>query len=197
MRLMISPENFLPAQIVASAEGFVWAVRQVPPERLFLMPPGPMGEWSVVRHIFHLRYYEQSLALPGVEQWWGGARPRVADADEEAAWQTALEAREDRAARNDRAAWEDPAPAAPAPSNGSAIPGDPRRVEDLLAQFMALRQKQAGLLRQAPKEAWDQLFETVWGQTSLTWVVSKTYQHTAEHTSDVLKIVLFWDRFSV
>ena len=27
----------------------------------------------------------------------------------------------------------------------------------------------------------------------LRWVVAKTYQHTAEHTSDILRIVLYWD----
>ena len=38
--------------------------------------------------------------------------------------------------------------------------------------------------------------ETNWGPVPLFWVVSKTYQHTAEHISDLLRIALFWDDFA-
>lgn len=163
------------------------------------MPPGPMGEWSAFRHLFHLHYYEKSLALPGTEQWWGGAIPKVADGDEESAWQVSLEAGEDLAAQHERATWEDRTAEAPLPTippTAVQIPGDLRLFEDLLSQFLALRQAQASLLLKAPDEAWDQPLATVWGQTTLAWVVSKTYQHTAEHISDVLSIALFWDRFN-
>ena len=37
------------------------------------------------------------------------------------------------------------------------------------------------------------LVKLIWGPVTLSWVVSKTYQHTAEHTGDILRIALFWD----
>ena len=37
---------------------------------------------------------------------------------------------------------------------------------------------------------------TGWGPIPLLWLVSKTYQHTNEHTSDVLRMALFWDYYA-
>ena len=34
---------------------------------------------------------------------------------------------------------------------------------------------------------------TGWQDVALYWVVSKTFQHTAEHTHDLMRLVLFWD----
>ena len=60
------------AQLQASAEGFVWSVEQVLPERQCAPPPGPaggLGEWSAARHAFHLLYYEREAALPLLQEW--------------------------------------------------------------------------------------------------------------------------------
>jgi hypothetical protein len=32
-----------------------------------------------------------------------------------------------------------------------------------------------------------------WGNVTLLWLVSKTFQHTAEHIHDVMSMALFWD----
>ena len=64
---------------------------------------------------------------------------------------------------------------------------------DLLAEFRAVRAEQVALARRFDEGRWAEQQETVWGRVSLRWVVSKTYQHTAEHTHDVLSIALFWD----
>lgn len=45
-------------------------------------------------------------------------------------------------------------------------------------------------------EAWDDQRGTVWGARPLHWVVSKTFQHTTEHTHDVMKLALFWGYFA-
>ena len=58
-------------QLKASADGFVWAVQQVPAERRFIAPPAPLGEWNAARHVFHLLYYERKIALPSMRQWLG------------------------------------------------------------------------------------------------------------------------------
>ncbi|HEV2579904.1 MAG TPA: hypothetical protein VGT44_03540, partial [Ktedonobacteraceae bacterium] len=56
-------------QLSASAEGFLWAIEQVPPERRPATPPKPLGEWNVARHLFHMTYYEQLIALPSMKIW--------------------------------------------------------------------------------------------------------------------------------
>jgi hypothetical protein len=65
--------------------------------------------------------------------------------------------------------------------------------ESLLAEFKRVRDEQVQLLARYDDLAWNSTRETIWGPVTLSWVVSKTYQHTAEHTSDILRIALFWD----
>jgi hypothetical protein len=65
--------------------------------------------------------------------------------------------------------------------------------ESLLAEFKKIRDEQIQLLAKFDEQSWNSTCETVWGPVKLSWVVSKTYQHTAEHTSDILRIALFWD----
>jgi hypothetical protein len=66
-------------------------------------------------------------------------------------------------------------------------------VDSLLAQFRNVRSEQLALLPQFNNSLWEETREAVWGPVTLRWVVSKTYQHTAEHTNDVMRIALFWD----
>lgn len=63
----------------------------------------------------------------------------------------------------------------------------------LQKQFLEGRQTQIALLSELSEAAWDERLLTVWGPTTLHWVVSKTYQHTMDHTNTVLSMVLFWD----
>jgi hypothetical protein len=69
-----------------SANGFVWGTEQVPEARRYAPPPKGLGEWTVARHVFHLWYYEQTIALPSMYQWLAGAMPSVEDSDEDIAW---------------------------------------------------------------------------------------------------------------
>ncbi len=147
-------------QLKSSAEGFAWAIERVPEARRYVPPPGPLGEWTVARHLFHMLYYDEHLALPGMQQWLGALLSVVDEDGEDTAWQ------------------------------GS------ERVEDLLPRFLEVRNRQIALLPAFQPSEWLRSCETVWGQTTLEWVVAKTYQHTAEHVSDVLRIALFWDRFA-
>jgi hypothetical protein len=147
-------------QLRASADGFVWGAEQVPNARRFVQPPKGLGEWIAARHIFHMVYYEQTIALPSMQQWLGAECPSTDHLDEEVAW-----------------------------GEGQA------NFESLLAQFRLVRAEQVALLPKFDALAWETTREAVWGSVSLRWVVSKTYQHTAEHTNDVMRMALFWDAF--
>jgi len=147
-------------QLQASADGFIWGARQVPGTRRLLQPPEGLGEWSATRHVFHMVFYEQTIALPSMQQWLGEGCPSLDGLDEDVAW---VEGKDD--------------------------------FEGLLAEFHKVRTEQVALLPKFDDPTWNTTIETNWGPVTLAWVVSKTYQHTAEHTNDVLRIALFWDRY--
>jgi hypothetical protein len=71
----------------------------------------------------------------------------------------------------------------------------PKDYDALLDAFRTVRGEQLSLLDSLPQELWLETRATIWGDVSLHWVVSKTYQHTAEHISDVMRMALFWDSF--
>ncbi len=146
-------------QLQASADGFAWGVQQVPGARRHACPPEGLGEWSVARHVFHLGFYERTLALPSMRLWIADKPPAtITEEDEDAAW------------------------------------GDGRHdLDSLLAEFRGVRAEQIDLVSQFDDAAWHAARPAPWGEVTLLWVVSKTYQHTAEHISDVLRIALFWD----
>jgi hypothetical protein len=147
-------------QLQASAEGFKWGAELVPAARRYRTPPPALGEWSAARHIFHMLYYERTIALPSMQQWLGSPCPSTEDLDEDAAWQLV---------EKDFAA--------------------------LLTAFEEVRAEQIALLIQFNPDLWTVPRESDWGQVTLLWVVSKTFQHTAEHTHDVMRLALFWDAF--
>ena len=147
-------------QLQTSANGFVWGTEQVPEERRYAQPPKGLGEWTVARHVFHLWYYEQTIALPSMQQWLGESIPSLDDADEDVDWSNTQET-----------------------------------VEGLLEKFSIVRAEQIALLPKFDDAAWNATREAVWGPVTLLWVVSKTYQHTAEHINDVMRIGLFWDSY--
>ncbi len=149
-------------QLQASADGFVWGTEQVPNSHQYIQPPERLGEWTVARHVFHMLYYEKTIALPSMWQWLGEPCPATDDLDEDAAW------------RNKQT----------------------ESIQNLLAEFRKVRTEQVALLQKFDEAIWNTTREAVWGSVTLLWVVSKTYQHTAEHTSDVMRIGLFWDRFA-
>jgi hypothetical protein len=157
---MIQPSEWFSSQLSSSADGLAWAAEQIPAERLNKRPPKGLGEWPPARHIFHMLFYEQTIALPSMQQWLGEPMPVVQDGDEDKAW-----------------------------SSGE-------RVEDMLLKFQEVRAQQIALLPKLDPSGWDRTCETVWGPATLFWVVAKTYQHTAEHISDVLRMALFWDIFA-
>ncbi|HEY5004317.1 MAG TPA: hypothetical protein VII61_14245, partial [Ktedonobacteraceae bacterium] len=61
-------------------------------------------------------------------------------------------------------------------------------------KFCEGRKAQIALLTQFAPDVWEETRETVWGQVTLRWTVTKTYQHTLEHSNDILKYGLYGAR---
>ncbi len=157
---MVDLTQWFSTHLDTSAEGFLWAVDQVPPERRLLTPPKGLGEWNVARHVFHMLYYEQHIALPSMKIWLGEPFTLTDEEyDEDAAW------------------------------------GNGKEIEPLLADFRAVRAEQLVLLPNFTEQLWEESRSAVWGDVTLKWVVTKTFQHTNEHTHDVLRLALFWDMY--
>lgn len=68
-------------------------------------------------------------------------------------------------------------------------------IAPLVAQFCAVRNEQLALLPLFKERTWYEERQTFAEDESATllWVVTKTYQHTAAHTNDVLRMALFWE----
>ncbi|GAC1566191.1 MAG: hypothetical protein NVS3B14_06850 [Ktedonobacteraceae bacterium] len=148
-------------QLDSGAQGFIWAVEQVPPERRLLTPPKPLGEWNAARHVFHMLYYEQNAVLPGMKIWLD--QPFTLN----------------EADYNEAAAW-----------------GDGKDLESILTDFRRVRAEQLEVLAHFNDQLWHETRQTLWGEVTLLWIVSKTFQHTAEHTNDVMRMALFWDAYA-
>jgi hypothetical protein len=73
-------------QFQANAEGMVWAIAQVPSDRLYAPPPSLLGEWSAARHLYHIGHYDRHVALPGINQWLGRPRPTFEGYNEQRDW---------------------------------------------------------------------------------------------------------------
>lgn len=68
-----------------------------------------------------------------------------------------------------------------------------RGAEELLSNFLSVRQQQIDLLDQFATVAWSEPRETLWGRKSLSMVVTKTFQHTYEHGDTLLRMGLWWE----
>lgn len=119
--------------------------------------------WSTARIMFHLGWYEQHIALPAMRQWFGEPAPPATAQEDDAA----LEERD----------WND---------------GQGLGIAAMLATLRGLRAEQITLASQASEDLWQQEQPALWGNVSLHWVVTKTYQHTLEHTDEILRQYLWW-----
>jgi hypothetical protein len=120
-------------------------------------------KWPVARLLFHLGLYEKTIALPTMRQWFGGAKPIVGTQEED-------EARENQA-------WNE---------------GQGHEITSLSEEFKAGRAEQIALLAKLTDERLQERLSVLWGERSLQWVLTKTYQHTLEHTDEVLRSYLWW-----
>lgn len=153
------------SQLQANLDGFVWAVQQRPPERLFLAPPRHPEAWSTARLVYHLVSYERKIGLPSMRQWLGGLLPDSLGMEEDAA--------------AEEWAWQ----------HEQEID-----VASMLADLTIIRAEQIALLPRFSATHWDERRDAIWGAVTLRWVNTKSYQHTVEHTDEVLRMLLWWDK---
>ncbi|QBD82004.1 hypothetical protein EPA93_40915 [Ktedonosporobacter rubrisoli] len=160
-------------------DGFVWAVQQMPVKHLYDSPPKRPEAWSVARHVFHLQFQEETVVLPTMRLWLPieyAAYPAEKDRLAHSAEELITRYKEyENLARDEETAWLQ--------HSGLDL---------LLTRFREGRAAQIALLLYFSDAAWEEPNETVWGKVTLRWVTTKTYQHTAEHTHEVLRMALFW-----
>ena len=76
--------------------------------------------------------------------------------------------------------------------NDAAWESGPRySMAQYLEEFQAVRQEQLLLLDQLVPADWTALRKTGWGEKSLAWIVTKTFQHTYEHGDTLLRMGLW------
>jgi hypothetical protein len=158
-----NPADWFAYQLKTSAEGFAWAVQQIPVERRHKNPPSPdyLGRWPPARHAYHVYSYDYHLALPEMQQWLDGSP---------------------QAALQNLMTWD---------NEGALWNQD--NLEHVLEKFAQVRATQIEMLARFDADQWSQPKATIWGHVSLFWVVFKTYQHTLEHSTTIMQMALFWD----
>lgn len=150
-------------QLTSSADAFLWSIEQLAEERRWIASPRKPEDWPAARHVFHLFSYERRLALPGMRIWLDETFERDESYEEDIAWENAERKKH-------------------------------HNLPALLEDFRQMRAEQIALLAAYDAESWQRKLDTpAWGEVTLCWVVTKTLQHTFEHTHDVLRMGLFWD----
>jgi hypothetical protein len=76
-------EKWFDYQLRSTLDGFFWAVKQIPEERRYSLPPARLGDWIAAQHVFHMVYYEGKLALPSMRQWLEEPAPMREQASQE------------------------------------------------------------------------------------------------------------------
>jgi hypothetical protein len=70
-----------------------------------------------------------------------------------------------------------------------------RSYEALAAGVRTVRQEQIALLQALAAVDWAEERKTYWGMKPLSMVVTKTFQHTYEHSDTLLRMGLWWHGF--
>ncbi len=65
--------------------------------------------------------------------------------------------------------------------------------ETLLEEFQQVRIAEIALLSAFNEQAWQEIRPSGWGDQNMQWIVTKTFQHTADHINTLLQMALYWD----
>ncbi|HLY32108.1 MAG TPA: hypothetical protein VKQ36_13850 [Ktedonobacterales bacterium] len=93
----------------------------------------------------------------------------------------------------------DPAPPAHTQEDAAAVEeqewagGQSHPVVTMLDDLRAICARQLDVIAQLALSSWQEERPALWGSVTLEWVVTKTFQHTLEHTDELLRIAL-WGR---
>jgi DinB superfamily len=156
----------------SGTDALLWAIQQVPESRLYIVSAKRPESWSVARIVLHIHSQEEQVVLPCMRLWLSeeDAAPYRAEDDKR------IERYKDyqMLVHDEEIAWQQ------APD-----------MQILQKKFREGRKEQIALLAQVAPEVWEETRETVWGQVTLRWAIIKTYQHTLEHSNDILKHALY------
>jgi len=125
------------------------------------------GSWSRHHLLYHLISYERDIALPHFQLWLDGI-----DDYRKIPGQRQRDAR-----YNNQATFYDP-----------QIP-----VNQLIAEFEQIRRHQLESLQQLSVDHLSDEKETLWGKTSLDWVLTKTIAHSFEHGTRMYRQAIYWN----
>lgn len=158
-----------------STDTLLWAVQQIPEDLLYTVSPKRPESWSVARHVMHLQYNEEQVVLPCMRRWLSDehAAPQRDEDDKKIERYKSYE----MLVHDEEVAWQQ-------------APNREMRQE----KFREGRKAQIALLAQFAPDVWEVTRPTVWGQVTLRWTVTKTCQHTLEHSNDILKYGLYGAR---
>jgi hypothetical protein len=68
-----------------------------------------------------------------------------------------------------------------------------RGFDELTSAFRHIRQQQIELLDKFADADWHSQRETLWGPKPLSMIVTKTFQHTYEHSDTLLRMGIWWE----
>jgi len=74
--------------------------------------------------------------------------------------------------------------------------GEGHGCESILSEIRSVRQQIVRALGQVDDADWQESKRTPWGNKTLYWVASKTYQHGIEHLSNVLRTAMLWEHYA-
>ena len=159
----------------ASTDTLLWAVQQIPEELLYTVSPKRPESWSTARQVMHLQYNEEQVVLPCMRRWLSDEQA-TRYRDEDTKNIECYKAYE-MLVHDEEIAWQ-----------------QAFAIELWQEKFQEGRKAQIALLAQFAPTVWEETRQTVWGQVTLRWTVTKTCQHTLEHSNDILKYGLYGAR---
>jgi DinB superfamily len=162
----------------SSTDMLLWTVQQIPEDLFYTISPKRPERWPVARHVMHLQYNEGQVVLPCMRRWLDEEYAiHYKDADDKKIERYGAY---EMLVHDEEIAWQQ----TPA-------------IATWQEKFREGRKAQIALLTQFAPAAWEETRETVWGQVTLRWAITKTYQHTLEHSNDILKYGLYRARLRV
>lgn len=151
-------------QLQASADGFTWAFTQINPSLHKALPPEPAAEVC-------------GTWSPMRHMWHVTEYERCLALPSMLLWLGGPMPPGDAWADDDEA-W---------------AKAQHRTSDQLIADFWQVRKQEIALLDQLAGADWDTPCHTPWGMKPLSFIVTKTFQHTYEHGDTLLRMGLWWE----
>jgi len=160
---MIDWTGWFRLQLQITADGMVWAMEQIEADNHFLKPPD--------------RDYMGDWS-PAKHLWHVARYEQVYALPAMKVWLGQTLVHPETWRRREDTEWEEERA---------------RGVEAFIDDLRSVRAEQLAMLEKFSDSDWEQARPTLWGERPLSLVVTKTYQHTLEHTDALLRMGLWWN----